>query len=199
MSAEMIPDHRHRLAYGLGLLFHPYLVSVGTLFVVLESLPVAEALLWVVSLSTILILPLILLTHYARQRKRYVYQRTARTPLYLSFEVSVVLCLLLIGVFGGPPRLMACFLALLIWMPVQFVINTYYTKISVHAAVTAACGMGLLWFGTLESWPLRGLALLVILATGWARYKTKNHTPQQILLGWLVGIGAVLMAFPLVL
>lgn len=199
MSADVIPDNRHRLAYGVGLLFHPYLVSMVTLFVVLRDLSLTEAGAWVLTLSAILILPLVALTQYSQRQERYLYQRASRTPLYIVFEVSVLVCILLILVADGPRRLVACFLALLIWMPAQFLINTFYTKISVHAAVTAACGTGLLWFGTLDTWLLRGLVLLGVLATGWARHQTRNHTLQQITLGWVVGAGAVLIAFPLVL
>ncbi len=199
MKSDILPDPTNRLAYLLGLLFHPYPVSILTLLVVLRDVPLLRAVGWVGLLSAVLIVPLLLLTQWGKRRERYTYQRVARTPLYVSFVLSVLVCLFLIQVLDGPSRLVACFLALLIWLPVQLLINTFYTKISVHAAVTAACSTGLLWFGELDSWLLRGLVLLAVLLTGWARHRTKNHTLQQIGLGWLVGAGAVLVAFPLVL
>jgi hypothetical protein len=199
MSTDSIPDNSHRLAYGLGLVFHPYLVSVITLFIVLQDLSFQQAAMWVMGLSAILILPLIVLTKYSQRKERYLYQRTSRTPLFIAFEISVLVCIALILAADGPRRLLACFVALLIWMPAQLLVNSLYTKISVHAAVTAACAMGLLLFGTLDTWLLKGMVLLAILATGWARHKTKNHTWQQVVAGWFVGAGAVLVAFPLIL
>jgi hypothetical protein len=196
---DVIPDNRHKLAYRLGLIFHPYVVSVITLFVVLQDLRFAQAMAWVILLSSVLILPGLLLIQWGKRRQRYVYQRTSRTNLYLAFEASVLACIVLIVAGDGPRRLLACFVALLIWLPMQLIVNTYYTKISVHAAVTAACGTGLLLFGILDTWLFKLLVLVIILATGWARHKTRNHTVQQIILGWLVGASAVLIAFPRVL
>lgn len=196
---DIVPSQHHRIAVAIGYLFHPYVVSVITLALVLQKLAWQAAILWVSILSAILIIPGVTLIQLGHRRQRYVYQRASRTPLYLTFGASIAVCIGLILLANGPHYLLACFVALLIWLPIQLAINHFYTKISVHSAVIAACVVGLLWLGHLPTWPQRGLALLAVIATGWARYITQNHTIEQVLLGWMVGIVAVLSAFALVL
>lgn len=199
MMIDVRPDNRNRIAYLTGMIFHPYLVSVITLLIVLGELEPLQALAWVTALTVILLVPVMTLLHLARRQERYAWQRLTRTHLYVAVIISVLLCMVMIMVMNGPSRLLACYTALLIWLPVQFGINTYYTKISVHAAVTAGCGTGLLMFGVLDTWIMQALMLIIILATGWARHQTRNHTLLQIVLGWLVSSVAVVIAFTLVL
>jgi len=47
--------------------------------------------------------------------------------------------------------------------------------------------------------PLLGIALwLCALAVGWARVRTRNHTPLQVLSGFAVAVSVVLIVFRLV-
>lgn len=199
MMLDMTPDNRHRIAFLTGMIFHPYVVSVVTLLIVLQELEPLRAVAWVALLAAILLIPVMILLQIARRQEKYAWQRLTRTNIYLAVLLSVLICIGIIIAVDGPPRLLACFVALLIWLPLQFAINTYYTKISIHAAITAGCGTALLMLGVLDTWALKLLVLVIILATGWARHKTRNHTFQQISLGWLAAAIAVLIAFPLVL
>lgn len=197
--SDVIPDQRNRVAVALGYLFHPYGVSVVTLAIVLSDLGWREAAVWVLALSTLLITPGVILIQVGRRQGRYVYQRASRTPLYITFGASLLACIGLIVWQEGPRYLLACFVALWVWLPLQLAINHYYTKISVHAAVIMACSWGVVWLGHVPSGPARLGLLLVVLATGWARYTTRNHSLLQILLGYVVGLGSVTLAFVLVL
>jgi hypothetical protein len=196
---DMTPDNSNRIAYVAGLMFHPYLVSMVTLFAVLRDLEVAQAIGWVAGMTAILLIPVMVMLQIVRRRQKYAYQRLTRTNLYALVLGSVFVCIGIILLADGPRVLLACFVGLLIWLPVQFAINTYYTKISIHAAITAGCATALTWLGVLDTGWLVALAVAIVIVTGWARHKTYNHTFQQIVLGWTVSILAVLIAFPLVL
>jgi membrane-associated phospholipid phosphatase len=73
------------------------------------------------------------------------------------------------------------------------VINLFW-KISVHAASIASLAtVALLYSRNL------GIALWVCaLAVGWARVRTGNHTPLQVLAGFLCAATVVLIVFQLV-
>jgi membrane-associated phospholipid phosphatase len=58
---------------------------------------------------------------------------------------------------------------------------------------------GLYALGKLPTLPLQLVALGIVILVAWARVSDRNHTPQQVALGSLVGVGAVLLVFPLVL
>jgi membrane-associated phospholipid phosphatase len=109
------------------------------------------------------------------------------------------MCLALLVIFNAPRILVACFVALVIWAPIQLLINRYVTKISTHAGVVAACSTGLLLAGKLNHPILLALMIVIAVVTLWARVETKNHTVPQVLLGFLVGALAVLVVFPLML
>lgn len=196
---DPVPDHRNRFAYALGRLFHPYLIAVVTLGAVLADLSFGEAVFWMTLVVTILILPLVVTTTLLRRRQRYVYQRATRTPIYLTFWVSLLVCIGILISLRAPMTLLAGILALTLWIPLQLLINTYVTKVSTHAAVASGCMTGLLLLGKLNHPMLVLSALVVVGLTLWARVTTRNHTVRQVIMGTLTGATAVLIVFPLVL
>jgi len=196
---DPIPDHRNRLAYTLGRLFHPYLISIPTLAAVLADLSFGEAFFWMAMVVAILILPLVVTTTLLRRQNRYVYQRATRTPIYLTFWVSLLICIGVLTALSAPMTLLAGILALTLWIPLQLLINTYVTKVSTHAAVASGCMTGLLLLGKLNHPLLVLSALAVVGLTLWARVTTRNHTVEQVVMGTLTGATSVLIVFPLIL
>lgn len=195
---EPVPDNSNRVAYWLGYLFHPAVVCIPTLALVLNDLPALEALQWTVLIAAIVTMPGFITVMLLRRQNRYTYQRQPRRPIYLVAWLSVVAGLVVILLLDGPEALRVCLAALIVWLPVQLLINTYYTKISTHVAVVAGCSAGLWMLGKL-SIPLQIVAVTVIVLTIWARVTTRNHTVPQVLLGLAVGAGSVLAVFPFML
>ncbi|HEX2907067.1 MAG TPA: hypothetical protein VHO69_09425, partial [Phototrophicaceae bacterium] len=148
---------------------------------------------------SVLLLPGLTLEAYLRRQQRFVYQRRTRNPLYVTGWLSCLLCLLILTGLNAPRVLMACLLALVVWIPAQWVINRYVTKISTHAAVAAGCASGLLLLGELPTLLAQLVVLALVIITIWARVVTKNHTPTQVILGLLVGSLPVFLVFPLLL
>lgn len=197
--ADPIPDHSNRLAYWLGRMFHPAVICVPTLALVLIDEPIGRALGWTALVAALVTVPALIAIAVLQRRERYLYQRDVRGPIYLILWLSVIACLGVVWTFQGPVALRICLAALVVWLPLQSAINTYITKISTHTAVAAGCATGLLLLGRLDSMPLQFAMLAILVSVMWARVTTRNHTPGQVLLGLLVGGGSVLVVFPLLL
>ena len=193
---DPIPDSRNRLAYWVGQLFHPYFICIPTLAAVLSDTPFAQAMGWLLLVLAILLPPLVLMGFLLKRRERYLYQRATRTPIYLTFWGSLLVCLVILTTLNAPTTLIACIVALILWLPLQLAINTYVTKVSTHAAVVAACVIGLYLLGKLNHPLLLSVAVAAVALTLWARVVTRNHTPQQVIMGLLTGIVPVLIVFP---
>jgi membrane-associated phospholipid phosphatase len=194
---DLIPNERNRFAVLIGRLLHPFVVSIVTLILMLQSLPVGESLTWVTAISVILIAPVMVFITLIQRQERYVYQRHERGTIYLIGWISVIVCLLLAILLQAPQVLTIGLLTLAFWVPLQRFINHRFTKVSAHAAVITACVVGLVLLGPLNT-PLGWLfGVVVIVLTGWARVETTNHSPLQVLLGMIIGALPVLLIFPL--
>lgn len=193
---DVVPDNRHPVAYWVGRIFHPYLLGLPTLIVILKDLSGGEIVLWSTLILSLLLIPGLTLETHFRQKQRFVYQRHTRNPLYLTGWLSSLLCLLILVSLNAPRVLVACLLALAVWVPIQWLINRYITKISTHAAVVAGCASGLWLLGELSTPLAQILVIAMVLVTVWSRVVTKNHTPTQVILGLLVGALPVLLVFP---
>lgn len=196
---DLIPDNRNKVAYAIGKLFHPYLICIPTLLILLNDIPFQEMLGWLIIIISILLTPLLLVGKYLERRKKYLYQRKSRGPIYVTFWISLMGCLIVIQGLNAPRTLIAAILALALWVPIQMAINSYITKVSTHAAVIAGCATGLLLVGKLDN-PIALLGVsAAVIATLWARVVTKNHTIPQVVMGLLVGVLPILIVFSLVL
>jgi len=193
---DIIPDNSNRLAYLLGLIFHPFVVAIVTLLIVLQDFSMGEAFTWTAVIGLVLIIPLMVAIRYQRRQERYTYQRQSRSPLYAVGWVSVAVALALTILFDAPHVLRACLASLLVWAPLQAWINARYTKVSTHVAVVTGCVTGVLFLGHLDTPLLLIAAPGVIALTAWARIITRNHTPLQVILGVFTGAIPVLVTFP---
>lgn len=195
---DIIPDRSKRIAYMVGLIFHPAVIAVATLVLVLQALPIQEIGIWTAVISSIILIPVFIAIAYLRKQNRHTYQRGTRRPLYIVAWISVAICFILIQVFEGPVELAICMATLAVWLPFQLLVNHAITKISAHMAVASGCFTALLLFGKLST-ILTAIGIFIIILIAWARLRTKNHTVLQVVLGTLVGAGSVLLVFPLML
>jgi membrane-associated phospholipid phosphatase len=194
---DPVPDNRNRLAFIIGRIFHPYVICIPTLFVVLSDLSWDEALNWSLIVIAIVLLPGMTLAAYLQRRGHPLYERRTRTPLYIVGWGSVLTCILVIRQMGAPQVLVFSLITLAIWAPLQLSINTFITKVSAHAAIAAGCAVGLLLLGKLETLPIQVLVLAIVIVTIWARVVTHNHTILQVSLGLIVGALPPLIVFTL--
>lgn len=193
------PDQTNRLAVFVSHILHPYVLPVPTVLILLSGLPLKEALGWTVIVVAIILLPGMTYAAYLQQHGQLLHRRQTRGPLYLVGWVSVVVALDIMLAFQAPLVLTASVATLAVWVPLQWAVNQWMTKLSAHAAVAAGCFTALLILGKLPTvWTQVGLFVLILLIL-WARIVTRNHTLLQVILGVLVGVLPVLLVFPLVL
>ena len=196
--ADLIPDNRNRLAYGIGLIFHPLVIFIPALIIVLKNSAWQTAVAWISVITILILVPSFVLFYQLKKRGQFTYQRAIRGEVYLTFAVVVIVCIGLAIIFDAPARLQASLLSLLIWIPIQTIINETYTKISTHTAVVSGILTAFWLMGELDHYILKIGAIIVILSIGWARIKTKNHTLMQVIMGIIVSIFAVVIAFKIV-
>jgi hypothetical protein len=195
--SDPVPHNRHPVGRLLSLLFHPLVIFIPTLVVVLKDADPVEAVGWVAFIAAVIFALVVVVLARLRRQGRETYQRDARYQIYLSFWVSMIPCTALGIVFDAPHRLIFALLCLVVWVPIQFLVNARYTKISIHVAVITGIAAALVALGDLNTLPLVGGAVAVIAVVAWARIATGNHTRVQIALGILVSVVSVLIAYGL--
>lgn len=193
MHKDPIPDYSNRLATWLSLIFHPYVIYVVPAVITLGL----DGLRWSLLILLLVVLPISVTVLLQARQRQFVYERGSRTPLYIVGWIGVVICWFVSRGLGAPDTFTAGVASIAVWAPIQFVINTFFTKASVHAALVAMSVTGLLLLGYLNTWPALLAALIVIVAASWARMVTRNHTLTQILLGLFTGVLAVVIVFSL--
>lgn len=177
----------------LSIAFNPMFVGIAAYLVVGYFAPIdgGNGLAWA-GLSVLLqVLPP--LVFYVVQLRRGAFSdmdvsvRHERNQMFLFGSVSVLLAIAALVALGVPRPLLALAVGTLAIGIVCGMINLTW-KISMHAAgMGSLATVALMYAGSL------GLALwAVAAAVGWARVRTRNHTPLQVLAGFLAS--AVIMA-----
>ncbi len=194
------PSTRTELARWVSLIVHPIafpLFALGiTLYVATNSLE--SSLGWIAMAIVLTSLPITFLVALQVIRRKWtdldVSVRKQRYTLY-PFGIACMLALTLSYVhFDAPAVAIRSGYALVIANLVDGLINFVY-KVSAHAT-GAAASAALIWLAT----PFLGLAIAAAVATllvGWSRVELKRHTPGQVVLGWIVGASAMIVAFHL--
>ncbi|HID54388.1 MAG TPA: hypothetical protein EYP41_20415 [Anaerolineae bacterium] len=190
-----------RLAQLVSSIFHPFLVSVVTLTLViyLDGATLPEAVKWTAVGFGIVILPLTLYLVFNVRHGHYsdwsISIREQRHTIYLIAGVCFIILVTVFIWAGAPPIALACLYAALPVTILAGIANRLVTKVSLHAIAMAGCAAAVFWVSP----PLglfMGLAALVV---GWARVQLKQHTIPQILLGWGIAAGSVVIVFNLYL
>lgn len=185
------PDHSNRLAYALSMIFHPYVVFIPPAVISLGG----EGLIWALLVGVIVVTPIAITVLIQKRSGRYVFQREARAPLFIVGWLAVIVCYGVMSLLDAPPVIRTGIVVVILWTPLQFLINTFVTKASVHASLVAISFTGLWSLGYLKHPILFTVALVIVLAVAWARKVTRNHTTNQVILGLLTGTLATLVAF----
>jgi membrane-associated phospholipid phosphatase len=194
------PSTLAELARWISIIVHPIafpLLALGiSLYVATGSLE--ASLGWIVMAIALTSLPITFLVAVQVIRRKWtdldVSVRRQRYSLY-PFGIACMVVLTLFYVhFNAPAVAVRSGYALVIANSIDGLINLFY-KVSAHATGAAASAT-LISLAT----PLVGLSIIAAAAAllvGWSRVELKRHTRGQVLLGWLVGVSAMLIAFHL--
>lgn len=184
-----------QIARVVSFVFHPFVIAVATLAVVLNAsgLERPEWIRWFLLALGTTVIPLLarLILRYWRVGGDFdVFHRNQRNTVYVLAGLCLGVLVVVVTLFDAPVLLRALVYAALPAIAVAAMINRF-TKISVHAMLMAGGGtlIGLLYPGT---WPW---IILLTGLQGWSRVYLGKHTPTQVMLGWLVGISAVTTVF----
>lgn len=186
----------YALARRVSQIFHPILMNLLSFLIVgFGALGTRTAgLIWTaISICALLVPPL--LFYYIRLRQgtysdEDISVREQRNELYLFGIVWAVVAAVGLMALGAPRPFLALICCALGLGLIGGTINLFW-KISAHASAIAASAT----IALLYSRPL-GLALwLCALCVGWARVRTRNHTPLQVLAGFGSATLVVLTAF----
>lgn len=197
--SEFAGDRGYALGRLLSQIFHPILMNIAT-YLVAGFFGVANraaGLAWAGLCIVLSVLPPTVF--YAVRLRQGVYGdedisiRQQRNELYLVGFVWVLVVTLALIPLGLPRALLAVMIVGLALGLIGGGINLFW-KISVHAASIAALSTVAL----LYSLGLGAGLWLCALAVGWARVRTGNHTPLQVLAGFLSAALIVLTVFQLV-
>ncbi|MFO7168735.1 MAG: hypothetical protein DIU80_012010 [Chloroflexota bacterium] len=181
------------LARLLSVVFNPMVAGIASYFAVgYYALDSGEnGLSWAGVAVLLQVLPPLLF--YLVQLRRGAFSdpdvsvRHERNQMYLFATFSVLISIGVLAALGVPRPLLALAVGTLLIGVVCGIVNLFW-KISMHGA-----GMGSLATVTLLYTGTPGLALWALAAAvGWARVRTRNHTPLQVLGG--LALSAVMMA-----
>lgn len=179
-------------------IFHPILLNIVTLLLigVFLARDGQAGLTWAAACILLQVLPPTVFFLVRLRQGTYsdddISVRQQRNELYLVGFVWVLAATLLLALLGAPRPFLACMVSTLLLGLIGGLINLFW-KISVHsAAIASTATIALLYSRNL------GVALwLCALAVGWARVRTGNHTPTQVLAGFGCAATVVVLAFTL--
>lgn len=183
-------------AQRLSRIFHPvYLSIVNVLLVGLFGLDDWLAgMLWSLCVIALQLVPGIVFFTVRMRQGAYsdsdVSQRHQRHELYIFGLVNMVLCLLVLHMLAAPLPFRVLIIGALVIGLVGFLVNLFW-KISVHATSIGTTAT----LATIYVLPLGVLLWVCALLVGWARVRTRNHTPLQVAAGLTLAAVCITGAF----
>lgn len=190
------PGRGYAVARVISQVLHPIILGLVSIFVVglLGVEPPLVGLSWALLCAFLQVVPPTLFFIVRMRQGAYsdedVSDRTQRNELYLFGLANLAAGLLILTLLGAPAPMLAMITAALAMSLAASLINLWW-KISVHASSMGSTAT----LGALYSEPL-GLALWVCaLFLGWARVRTRNHTPAQVVAGLALATACVVATF----
>ncbi len=186
-----------RFAEAVSGVFHPFIVVIPTMVIAMlqRGTVLWQAISWTILALCIVFLPLVILIYSGIRSGRYsdpsVSIRKQRHSLYMLVGFFMLVLLTILVLTRAPIILIACFVSAILATLFGFVINSLFTKLSLHSVAIAGCTTVLIL-----TVPELGFAMALFTPlVGWARIRLRHHTPLQILIGWIVAAFSVILMF----
>jgi membrane-associated phospholipid phosphatase len=190
------PGKGYAAARAVSQILHPVVLAVVSILIVclLGVRPLATGAMWALLCAALQIVPGTIFFLVRLRQGAYtdddVSVRSQRNELYLFGIVNLVAGLVILRLLGAPAPILAMITSAALTSVLAWVINLFW-KISVHATTMGSTAT----LATLYSEPL-GMALWVCaLALAWARVRTRNHTPLQVVAGLALAAACVIGTF----
>ena len=178
-----------RIAWGISVLFSPFLVPIATAVGVIQKHAVPQnALRWlviVVLFVTVLpVLSIAVMVRYAKVSDLHLHNREERLLPLCCTLVSMVVGTVLLHQLGAAREI--------VWVGIAYIVNsvifsaiTPIWKISFHSSVATGCVTVLVMLVN----PQFGWLFLLIPLIAWARVYRKRHTLLQTVVGAVLAVG----------
>ncbi len=195
---ETLDGRSFALARLLSQIFHPILLNIASFLIVgyASQSTRGAGLMWAGMCILAVVLPLTLFYYIRLRQGAYADEdisvREQRHELYLFGFTWALIATPILGWLGMPRPFLALLICGLALGLINGVINLFW-KISAHAtAIASTATIALLY------WQPLGIVLWVCaLVVGWARVRTRNHTPTQVLAGYCSAVAIILVVFNL--
>jgi membrane-associated phospholipid phosphatase len=186
------PGRGYAVARSISQLFHPVILGVVSIFIVglLGVRPARDGVVWALVCAFLQVVPPTVFFTWRLRQGAYtdddVSDRRQRNELYLFGLANLAVGVLILTLLRAPLPFVALTTAALALSLLAWVINLWW-KISVHASSMGSTAA----LATIYAEPL-GLALWACaVALGWARVRTRNHTPAQVVAGYALAAACV--------
>ncbi len=179
-----------RIAWGISVLFSPFLVPIATAVGVIQKHAAPQnALRWlviVVLFVTVLpVLSIAVMVRYAKVSDLHLHNREERLLPLCCTLVSMVVGTVLLHQLGAAREI--------VWVGIAYIVNsvifsaiTPIWKISFHSSVATGCVTVLVMLVN----PQFGWLFLLIPLIAWARVYRKRHTLLQTVVGAVLAVGS---------
>lgn len=199
LNPSNIPQHNEdTLGRILSSIFHPIPMNVLTFLIAgyfSDENPII-GLAWAGVCILALVVPITLFFVIRLRQGAYgdadVSQRHQRNELYVVGFIWMVIATAILIPLGVPQPILAVIIVAAIQGIIGGLVNLFW-KISVHAGSVATTS-------TVAFLHMRSLGIvlwLCALTVGWARIRTRNHTPSQVFAGFVVAVITVVAIFQL--
>ncbi|NHN55841.1 phosphatase PAP2 family protein [Calidifontibacter sp. DB0510] len=138
------------------------------------------------------VLPYVVTWRLRHPREQKPVPRRVRVAYLLVTLGCAVAGVVLVGLLGGPHRVVAVVVTMVAGLAVAAVINTRY-RVSNHACAAAG---GSVILAVLYG-PIFLLGVLIAAAVGWSRVVLGRHTVAEVAAGALVGAAVCAVVLPL--
>jgi membrane-associated phospholipid phosphatase len=190
------PGRGYAVARSISQLLHPVFLGVASIFIVgvYGVTPLRDGVVWALVCAFLQVVPPTIFFTYRLRQGAYsdedVSVRAQRNELYLFGIANLAAGLAILTLLRAPAPFLAMVTAATAISLIAWLINLSW-KISVHASSMGSTAT----LGALYSEPLGLLLWLCALALGWARVRTRNHTPAQVIAGLALASGCMALAF----
>jgi membrane-associated phospholipid phosphatase len=190
------PGRGYAVARLISQIFHPVTLSIVSIFIVgaFGVRPLNSGLGWATLCTIIQVLPPTIFFTVRLRQGAYtdddVSVRSQRNELYLFGMVTVLAGMALLSILGAPTPFVALLASAALINGLSWLINLFW-KISIHSAGIGSCAT----IAALHSEPLGLLLWVCALSLGWARVRTRNHTPMQVVAGLALACVCVVGSF----
>jgi membrane-associated phospholipid phosphatase len=190
-----VPGRGYAFARLISQVLHPVILGVVSIFIVgLLGVEPRVGIVWALVCTFIQVVPPTLFFTWRLRQGAYtdddVSVRSQRNELYLFGIANLTVGLIALWLLNAPLPFRAMILAAIVISIIAWLINLSW-KISVHASSMGSTAT----LASIYSEPLGIFFWICAVALAWARVRTRNHTPMQVIAGLVLATACVLVTF----